>query len=370
MRPRPAGVQPQQFGDLTCDTRGDHREPTSLADAHGAQHVDQWMSLTSHLSKRDDPVRTWIDASFPNIGALVADSRKSLRDATTTCAIDGRPPSTTGIAIDYRIRYGFAVTPPRELIAYPGAADVLSNVLMELEPDHPALWRADPDTGVGVQQPVDPFLPGLPPNAVSDFFVRLNSRVPAIAPVGRAIGEVEERELARYCLGLGLFEEVWRTGMVAPGSLLSTIGPTTTLDDFLNSVPSDWVEDLAQLAGLFIGAFVDRLREPAVLNPVFAQSAAVGGADADIIAGGTLLEIKTTINPRIDGAWIRQLLGYLLLDTDGEFAVASLGLYLARQGRLIVWPLDESLEVMAGRPIALPRLRQEFAAHLKTLMDA
>ena len=327
------------------------------------------MSLTSHLSNRDDPVRTWIDASFPNIGALVADSRKSLRDATTTCAIDGRPPSTTGIAIDYRIRYGFAVTPPRELIAYPGAADVLSNLLMELEPDHPALWRTDPGTSVGVQQAVDPFLAGLPPNAVTDFFVRLNSRVPAIAPVGRVIGEVEERELAQYCLGLGLFEEVWRTGMVAPGSLLNSIGPTTTLDDFLDSFPSDWVSDLAQLAALFVVVFADRLQEPAVLNPVFAQSAAVGGADADIIVGGTLLEIKTTINPRIDAAWIRQLLGYLLLDTEGEFAVNSLGLYLARQGRLIAWPLREALEVMAGRPIDLAGHRQEFAAHINGLVN-
>lgn len=65
---------------------------------------------------------------FPNVRALVADSRKALRDATTACAINGRPPSTTGIAIDYRIRYSFAVTPPRELITYQGAADALSNV--------------------------------------------------------------------------------------------------------------------------------------------------------------------------------------------------------------------------------------------------
>lgn len=70
------------------------------------------MSLTSHLSNPRDPVRAWIDARFPDIGALVADSRRSLRDATTVCAIDGRPPTTSGMAIDYRIRYAFAVTPP------------------------------------------------------------------------------------------------------------------------------------------------------------------------------------------------------------------------------------------------------------------
>lgn len=43
------------------------------------------------------------------------------------------------MAIDYRIRYAFAVTPPTGLIAYAGAADVLSNILLEIDPEHPAL---------------------------------------------------------------------------------------------------------------------------------------------------------------------------------------------------------------------------------------
>ncbi len=328
------------------------------------------MSLTSHLSNLRDPVRVWIDARFPNIGALVADSRRSLRDATTVCAIDGRPPSTSGMAIDYRIRYAFAVTPPAELIADRGAANVLSNLLLEIDPEHPALWRMVGGTGLGVQQAVDPLTPGLPPNAVSGFFARLADRVPVIAPVGRALDDAAERELSRYCFVLGLFEEVFRTGTVAPGSLLNAMGPTTTVDEFLGAIPDIWVEDLAQLAQLFLNAFGDRFGRPAVLNPAFAQSRAVGGADADLISDGTLLEIKTTINPRIDGAWIRQLLGYLLLDTMGEFDVRSLGLYLARQGRLLEWPLPDALDTIAGKPVDLSAVRLEFATFLGTLGDA
>lgn len=325
------------------------------------------MSLTSHLSNTRDPVRAWIDARFPDIGALVGDSRRSLRDATTVCAIDGRPPTTSGMAIDYRIRYAFAVTPPAELIAYGGAADVLSDLLLEIDPEHPALWRMVSSTGLGVQQAVDPLTPGLPPNPVSAFFTRLADRIPVIAPVGRALDDAAERELSRYCFALGLFEEVWRTGTVAPGSLLNAMGPTTTVDEFLGAIPDSWVEDLAQLAQRFLDAFEDRFDQPAVLNPVFAQSRAVGGADADLISDGMLLEIKTTINPRIDGAWIRQLLGYLLLDTAGEFEVTSLGLYLARQGRLFVWPLPAALDTIAGQPVDLSAVRLEFATFLGTL---
>ena len=162
------------------------------------------MSLTSHLSNPRDPVRAWIDARFPDIAALVANSRRSVRDATTVCAIDGRPPTTSGMAIDYRIRYAFAVTPPAELIAYGGAADVLSDLLLEINPEHPALWRMVPGTGMGVQQAVDPLTLGLPPNPVSAFFARLADRVPTIAPVDRALDDAAERELSRYCFALGL----------------------------------------------------------------------------------------------------------------------------------------------------------------------
>jgi hypothetical protein len=322
------------------------------------------MSLTSHLSNQRDPIRAWIDVRFPDIGALVTESRRSLRDASTVCAINGRPPSTSGMAIDYRIRYAFAVTPPARLIAYAGAADVLSSLLLEMDAEHPALWRTVPGTGHSVPQAVDPLTPGLPPNPVSGFFDRLAERVPVIAPIARALEEPSERELARYCFALGLFEEVWRTGTVAPGSQLSALRPTTTVDEFLGAIPDSWVDDLAQLGQLFVGAFRDRLNRPAVLNPVFAQSSAVGGADADLISDGTLLEIKTTINPRIDGAWIRQLLGYLLLDTAGEFRVNALGLYLARQGRLLVWPLPDALEIVAGKPVDLASVRVEFATFL------
>ena len=138
---------------------------------------------------------------------------------------------------------------------------------------------------------------------------------------------------------------------------------------FLGAIPTSGSR-ICPLAQLFLDAFGDRFGRPAVLNPVFAQSSAVGGADADLISDGMLLEIKTTINPRIDGAWIRQLLGYLLLDTAGEFEVTSLGLYLARQGRLLVWPLPDALDSIAGQPVDLPAVRLEFATFLGTLGDA
>jgi hypothetical protein len=55
-------------------------------------------------------------------------------------------------------------------------------------------------------------------------------------------------------------------------------------------------------------------RKPLLLNPTFGRmSQAVGGADADLIAGDALVEIKTTRHARMERDHVRQLIGYVAL---------------------------------------------------------
>lgn len=327
-------------------------------------------ALTHRLAIPGDPVRRWIEERFPNVGDLCGDARRSLRGADTVCAIDGRPPTTIGGAIDYRIRYAFALTPVEDLVAYAGAAEVLSNLLLEADPGHPALWDPVDGGDLAIQRQVPPLTTDLMPNPVSAFFERLTARTVHLGPVGRRLPMPEERELDRYCLVLQLFEEVMRTGFVSPTSPLAPLGLETDVDQLLASIPSDWIDDLALLTEAFLANFSHLLRRPAVLNPTFTLSAAVGGADADLIADGMLIEIKTTVNPRIDAVWIRQLVGYVLLDADDSYRLAAIGLYLTRQGRLVSWPLDEALDHLCGpsRP-SLPELRAGFSSFLASLPE-
>jgi hypothetical protein len=52
-----------------------------------------------------------------------------------------------------------------------------------------------------------------------------------------------------------------------------------------------------------------------------------GGADADLILGGLLLDRKSTIQPRRLGRdEIYQLAAYLLLDYDDEYGIDRVGL--------------------------------------------
>lgn len=100
------------------------------------------------------------------------------------------------------------------------------------------------------------------------------------------------------------------------------------------------------------------------LNPTFGPaSSLVGGADADLLIDGCLIDIKTTKNLGLEGHNLLQLVGYYLLSklagahsSDGETVTSDvrwLGLYFARYGLLWTTPAHDivpsgSLEDLAG----------------------
>lgn len=99
-------------------------------------------------------------------------------------------------------------------------------------------------------------------------------------------------------------------------------------------------------------------------GPVFAGSGDIGGADADYILGGLLLDCKATKDPRRLGREeIYQLAGYLLLDYDNQFGIDQVGLYLSRQGGLITWDAADFLRRL-GASVPLPQLRAQLRRHL------
>jgi hypothetical protein len=98
-------------------------------------------------------------------------------------------------------------------------------------------------------------------------------------------------------------------------------------------------EDVADLLAMLSAAPFDLLAPAAriELNPVFGDASfAVGGADADIIAGDLLIDVKTSKQDRIQAEDLDQLLGYLLLARRARREqrrfplVRRAGLYYAR----------------------------------------
>ncbi|GAA3485484.1 hypothetical protein [Streptomyces yanii] len=98
-------------------------------------------------------------------------------------------------------------------------------------------------------------------------------------------------------------------------------------------------------------------------GPVFAASSDLGGADADFIAGGLLIDCKATTRPhKIGRAEVQQLAGYLLLDYDDTYRIDQVGFYLSRQGTLIAWTVPEFLTTLGSRK-PLPQLRGGLRSH-------
>ncbi|RSM35742.1 hypothetical protein DMB66_60415, partial [Actinoplanes sp. ATCC 53533] len=89
-----------------------------------------------------------------------------------------------------------------------------------------------------------------------------------------------------------------------------------------------------------------RLGGPRVIRPVFDEAFAIG----DLVLGGTLVDVKTYLEPAPSmGAFVDQLLGYVMCDVEDRFAIRSIGIYLAWQGELLHLPLDTALSLASGQ---------------------
>lgn len=306
------------------------------------------MSLTSQLKNPDSVIRSFMSEVFHVPGGMADRWRKRRpNDSLGTCvrAPDGvHPPySILGQAIDHRLRFSMAsaieptesVRQGMQIAMGPGSdavkqwvrvVEALCGELAKLLQEHQP-WNRD--------QPI-----GLP-------------------------AAVEER-LMRMCYVMSLFEALYRNPSAKlPESWMPGDGGAVELDTLLNSVPDYCISDLTaqiRLAGNGLEVLRSLTTPQEVLHgPTFIGSPHVGGADADLIAGGTLIDIKSSSRASSVGrAEFYQLLGYVLLDYDDAYGITHAGFYLSRYGACITWEVDRLLEAL-GAGAALGDLRHELA---------
>lgn len=232
------------------------------------------------------------------------------------------------MALDYRIRYYFAITPPEEMVAFRGY-----QILTGLYPKRPS---------------------SIP------YFVELSSWLAQHHPIGKRLDLAEEAELVRYCYVLGPYEEIVRAGPFKSPLRRYPWAPAT---DLLALVPAPAVEDLTALSWAAFIQFESVFNTPAILNPRFDGSIDVGGADADLILDACLVDIKATVKGRLDSQWLYQLLGYVLLDYSNRYLIDEVAIYMARQQKMLRWRLDAFLRAMGnGQEVALDEVREHFHA--------
>lgn len=331
------------------------------------------MSLTSHLKDPASPIGQFIKQRFAQTAQLIKTANPGLKSVDTirpTQADSSYPYGLIGTAIDYRIRYAFDITPYQRLVAWQGALE-LTTKLWESDDDTRIDWENIP---VGVPLPVDasgnlldiaegPY----PFKLVKAFFDNLDARLQAFQPVGQRLELEAECTLDRYCIVLSLFEQVYRSNAYRQGPLMQPAVKHTV--EALVAIPQEsWVDDLGVLFTCFYNRQHALLSKSHILNPTFMGSAYVGGADADLVVDGCLIDIKTSTFPQIKAEYLHQLAGYLLLDFEDKLHIDSLGIYMARQGELVKWPVPDFLHELTGEStILLTSLRQDFRALCQTL---
>lgn len=319
------------------------------------------MSLTSHLRDSSSSVRRFFEQEFPDTQLMIRSTNRTLRGfPTIEPPVSDRsyPHATISTALDYRLRYFFAVTPLENLVAWQGACN-----LIQMQTDRTVLPIADPETGS-----IDLIVFGSSNSGSTsviaddtakrelDFFSGLHRELLRLRPNEMQLSNRDEELLARYCWGLALYEQVYRSGQVD-----ERLQFATTADALLASAPQQVIQDLCCLARTFYERYHELVRLPSVLNPSFAGSRDVDGADGDLIVDRCLIDIKATKNPRLERLWLYQLLGYALLDYQNRYDIERVGIYYARQATLVAWDLNELVTTLrGGSPKTIVQLRDQL----------
>ena len=295
------------------------------------------MSLHAHLRSRSSPVRAWFEESFPATRAVAMEANRSLRggDHRTACPVPpprGSDCSLVGMAVDYLVR-------------------------VHLRPD--ALDRTVAQTGA---QMLDHRLRGERAARVEREAVR---RIAQAEPWRRLLDDDEWPEMCAACAGLARLEQWYRAGPAVLGYTVDPLRHVEGLDDFVSTTVGEAsLADLAHLGRIAVEDHLDLRRcRTLALNPRFRESLALGGADADLVCDGLLLEWKATATGSVVGReelW--QLLGYVLADGDDAHRLRSVGISAVRWRRRASWSIEELVSELGTAARPLDRWRSEFAA--------
>ncbi|GAB3303202.1 hypothetical protein EK0264_02725 [Epidermidibacterium keratini] len=287
-----------------------------------------YTNMTSALGDRGSPLRQYLYERFPHRRSVQRAYRESAGHLLV--ASRGADPALAGAAFDFGVRYTLRPRYVDEMM-FIGLAGDQQHVAAVLE----------------------------------------------VAQVAtRSATDGDDELLARACWALGLTTEVYRAGRVSPTSPLYQLirRRRFTANALLDLASHDAVQEVGELLQLADARLYPSLvpSEPVLPGPRFDASALVA-ADADLIVGDQLVELKTrlgvrrTDNSRADtlsGRDFYQVIAYALLDTSDEYAVRRLALYSARYGHLAQWDLTDLLNEMAGAPINVAAERERVWALL------
>jgi hypothetical protein len=302
--------------------------------------------LTAEVASLRSPVRQFISDRF---SAGLRDLQRRYRESAPPLAISGVPraeadPGTVGTAADWLLRF---LVQPRPSLRLAAEGAVLCGAR-----------RAVPNTGMLAALGEIAYSLGLNHSDVVG-----KDETAFTGPVeGNAVAP---ELLARACWALALLTEVRRGGpmVAAAGPLGKFRDRQPSAGELLALACPVALDQLTAFRHVFQTALLPKLaawRGPWRLGPTFTGSALLH-ADADLVAAGLLLDLKTSAKkPSLVVTDLFQVIGYALLDFDNEFGIKTVGIFSARYAYLATWDLGALLDELAGHQVSLQATRHEF----------
>ncbi|MFF2086689.1 hypothetical protein ACFVVM_23200 [Nocardia sp. NPDC058176] len=279
-----------------------------------------YTNLSAALRDKTSPLREYLHQRYPHTRPVQAEYRRTAGPLLVDTG--GANPATLGAAFDFATR----------VLAAPGHAPLL---------------------------PLLGFFGHPRESAVVEGVIEAAHEAVAASDVDR---------LSRACWALALCTDIYRRGLLR-GSALDNLLTSNrfTVPTLLALTPADAIRQLWELRGVAEEHLLPHLAPPIHPGPTF-DASILCNADADLIAGGLLLDLKTHLGPKNPRTGTRadaltttdlyQLIAYALFDHTDTYALTDLALYSARYGHLATWPLPELLSTLADTPIDVPQERE------------
>ncbi|MFE2755670.1 hypothetical protein ACFXGA_27085 [Actinosynnema sp. NPDC059335] len=356
------------------------------------------MSLTSQLAP-GQPLHTWFAEKFPGTQRLAGSIAAAVRDVAPVRPagrVDARHWAAVGGAFGARLALLTDAAPPYYALYGLVRAGLVSREWADrtaatfpshrgLDPERAARGleiRPTPTGWIDLAGPADGPSQTHHERVLSEFFARLVAYLDQHAPAGKLGTTGVETGLARVCWLLAGWESAYRSAELPVELAELHRLPGYTVDD-LRALPDEAVvAELVELASRLRHHPRDPRDRPLELwntwsrdhpgDRTVLQGGALGvsapvlvhhWADADLLIGSHLLDVKTVVradDPAKTSRWLWQLLAYAWLDTTDRYRIGVVGLYLARHGVHVSWGTTTFEQALLGSTRGVDQAHAEF----------
>lgn len=295
----------------------------------GTMDITNGRALSHAISDKSAPLRQYLEAAFPHSRPLQKEYRASVGELVVDSR--GATASTIGTATDLMIRF-----------------------------------LVDPENATVSARRYVP---------LSDSWVKTVDELALVACEAIKRGPGYEVVVARAVWGLALLVQLYRSGQLGLQAMMD-LAPAGAFNTkrMLLQASGDALDELVEIRSLAEAQLLPFLARPFHISPEFDSSvrgkAQRIAAEADLICGGLLLDVKTRLGTPHAKTRVRsdtlkvedlyQLIAYALLDHSDSYSIQRVGIYSARYGALVSWPLAYAAETMAGKPIDFSACRQDI----------